>query len=96
MSADPVHQLTLEALAPGAWRLCNSRVSRADAANLLAYVEEAADGGYDVTWVHGGSGTAWFPTVDELLLGGARHLAACASRRGKPKPIAHRPPLAAL
>jgi hypothetical protein len=34
--------------------------------------------------------------VDELLRGAIHHLAAAAPRRAKPKPIAHRPPLAAL
>lgn len=96
MSADPVPHLSLEPLSPTTWRLCDTRVARSDAASVLAYVEESDRGGYDVIWVHGGAGTAWFRGMDELLVGAVQHLAACASRRRKPKPIAHRPPLAAL
>ncbi|WP_060915046.1 hypothetical protein [Microbacterium oleivorans] len=96
MSADPVHQLSLQPLSSSTWRLCDTRVASSDAASVLAYIEAADEGGFDVTWVYGGAGTAWFPTMDELLNGAVRHLVACASRRGKPKPIAHRPPLAAL
>ncbi len=96
MPPDPVHRLALDPLAHDAWRLCDTRVPSGDAASVLAYIERTGDGGYEVTWVHGGSGTAWFPSQEELFAAAARHLAACASRRGKPKPIAHRPPLAAL
>lgn len=96
MSDDPIGRLILEPLSPSAWRLCDSSAAASDAAHLLAYVEAADDGGYDVTWVYCARGTAWYPTVDELLRGALRHLAAAAPRRGKPKPIAHRPPLAAL
>ncbi|WP_020097945.1 hypothetical protein [Microbacterium sp. 11MF] len=96
MSADPVHQLILQPLSPTAWRLCDSRVDSSDAASVIAYVEAADPAGFDVTWVHGGSGSAWFADMDQLLIDAARHVAACAPRRAKPKPIAHRPPLAAL
>ncbi|MFI8634047.1 hypothetical protein ACIGEP_15795 [Microbacterium sp. NPDC077663] len=96
MSDDPVGRLILQPLSASAWRLCDSSVAASDAASLLAYVEAADDGGYDVTWVYFTRGTAWYPTVDELLRGALRHLSAATPRRVKPKPIAHRPPLAAL
>lgn len=96
MSEDPRRRLILEPLSASAWRLCDATAAASDAAHLIAYVEAADDGGYDVTWVFCGRGTGWYPTVDELLRGAIRYLAAAAPRRAKPKPIAHRPPLAAL
>lgn len=96
MKDDPDRRLILEPLSASAWRLCDSTAAASDAASLLAYVEASENGGFDVTWVYGGRGTAWFPTVDELLRGAVHHLSAAAPRRVKPKPIAHRPPLAAL
>ena len=67
-----------------------------DAASLIAYVEGSQEDGYDVTWVHGGRGTLWVATMDDLLSAAVDRRAAPAPRRVKPKPIAARPPLAAF
>lgn len=96
MPDDPAPRLRLQPLGSHAWRLCDSTVAEADAENVLAYVERTADSRYEVTWVRGGAGTAVFASIDALFAGAAQHLAECSSRRRKPRPIAHRPPLAAL
>lgn len=96
MSADPVQRLILVPLSASAWRLCDSSVSSSDAAHLLAYIEAVADGGFEVTWVYGGRGTATYATTEAVLRVAVRRVAAAAPRRVKPKPIAHRPPLAAM
>lgn len=95
MPDDPAPRLRLQPLGPDAWRLCDRSVAEADAENVLAYVERR-NGRYEVTWVRGGAGTSVFASVDALLAGAMQHLAECSSRRRKPRPIAHRPPLAAL
>lgn len=95
MPADPVHILRLQPIGEGAWRLRDAAVAEDNADAVIAYVERRDDE-YEVTWVRGGGGYARFESVPALLDGAERHLAACASRRRKPIPIAHRPPLAAM
>jgi hypothetical protein len=96
MPDDPAPRFRLQALGRDCWRLCDSAVAEADADVVLAYVERRSDGRYEATWVRGGAGFAVFGSVDALFQGAARHLAECAPRRGKPRPIAHRPPLAPI
>lgn len=95
MPDDPVHELALSPLGQDAWRLCDPAISASDAENVIAYVEQSAVC-YGVTWVHGGFGTAWFDTMDEVMAAAATHVPECASRRRKPVPIPHRPPLGAI
>ncbi|MDJ1114566.1 hypothetical protein [Microbacterium dauci] len=96
MPDDPAPRFRLQPLGRDCWRLCDSAVAEADAEVVLAYVERRSDGRYEATWVRGGAGSALFGSVDALLSGAARHLAECAPRRVKPRPIAHRPPLAPI
>jgi len=96
MTADPVPHLTLQPIAPGSWRLCDAGVPSSDAASLIAYVEGSKEDGYDITWVHGGRGTLWVSSIDDLMAAATDRRAASAPRRVKPKPIAARPPLAAF
>ncbi|MFS0866425.1 hypothetical protein AB3M83_03700 [Microbacterium sp. 179-B 1A2 NHS] len=95
MPADPVHILRLQPIGPRAWRLCDAAVADSDADTVVAYVERHDDE-YEATWVRGGGGYARFESVEDLIAAADRHLAACASRRGKPIPIPHLPPLATM
>jgi len=71
------HQLTMEPIDDGSWRLCDRSVDVADADSLVAYIERRG-AQYDVTWVHHGVAAATFGSLGELLTEAARVLAVGA------------------
>nr|WP_194425478.1 hypothetical protein [Microbacterium aquimaris] len=88
-------RLVLEPLGDNAWRLCDRAIASCDADNVLAYVEQGADGRYEVTWGARAIGTATFATMGDLLREAAGLLIGTRSRTVKPLPIPHRPPMRA-
>jgi hypothetical protein len=86
--------LELVAMSPGAWRLCDGRVPRDDAASVIAYVERDGDG-VDVVWLQGATGQAHFTCLQDVLAA-ADGLALPRRSAGptRPVPIAHFAPRA--
>ncbi|WP_051039505.1 hypothetical protein [Microbacterium sp. B24] len=69
------HQLSLEPIDDGAWRLCDRNVDSADADSLVAYIERRG-GRYEITWIHDDLSNATYDSLGELLAEAATALAA--------------------
>lgn len=69
------HQLTLEPIADGSWRLCDRNIDAHDADSLVAYIERRG-GRYEVTWTHDDLPNASYDSLGELLADAAISLSA--------------------
>lgn len=86
-----VHQLLLEPVTDGAWRLCDRAVAQSDAANVVAYVEEDVGGSYDVVWVLSGKPSNRYDTIEEIFDEAMNSFTPSIGT--KPIPIPHYAPL---
>lgn len=92
-----VHNLELDPLGEGAWRLCDRAFAEADPHGVVAYIQVRSDGWHDVTWVGYGVGRRVSASMNDILAEASR-LVVAADRppSRKPNPIPHRPPLRPL
>jgi hypothetical protein len=92
LAPDPFERdLELIAMSADAWRLCDGRVPRDDAASVIAYVERA-DSGVDVVWLQGRHGQAHFSCIQDVLSAARILLPGGSAGPTRPVPIAHRAP----
>lgn len=89
--ASTIHQLVLETISEGAWRLCDRAVATSDAANVVAYVEVAPPDGFDVVWVMPGHRRGRYRTLEHVLIDASALLTYPSTT--KPIPIAHLAPI---
>ncbi|WES66097.1 hypothetical protein P0L94_08470 [Microbacter sp. GSS18] len=89
---DAYADVALEPLGPSAWRACDRRVARDDAASLLGYVEYAGRR-YQVMWVRGRVRAARYDCLDDVL-SDAAIVRLAGGTRGSQRPhrIPSRPP----
>lgn len=76
------HQLSLEPVADGSWRLRDRDVPESDAQSLVAYIERR-DGRYEMTWIHDEVDDGSYDSLGELLAAAASALTAEVSRRAE-------------
>lgn len=69
------HQLSMEPIDDGSWRLCDRTVDSADADSLVAYIERRG-GRYDIIWIHDDLANATYDSLREMLAEAATALAA--------------------
>ncbi len=87
------HRLVLMPLDERSWRLCDRSVPHHDPRRVVAYVEVAQSGGYQVTWVSVGFGSARYSSLEALLHAAVKLISSRRSSGAlKPQPIPHRPP----
>ncbi|MEJ1155173.1 hypothetical protein [Microbacterium marmarense] len=96
MKTHSVHQLRLEPLGEGSWRLCDHSLSPNDPGCLIAYVEQLREGPYEITWVAFSRHRETYDSVNDVLRAANALLnASGSSGPNKPAPIPHLPPLVA-
>lgn len=59
--------LIWEPLAPGGWRLCDSRYPAGQVQRLVAYVERGERGGYEAVWIARRSAPTWHTSRADVL-----------------------------
>ncbi|MFC3273872.1 hypothetical protein ACFOE1_06140 [Agromyces mediolanus] len=59
--------LIWEPLAPGGWRLCDSRYPVGQVQRLVAYVERGERGGYEAVWIARRSAPTWHTSRADVL-----------------------------
>ncbi|MFK4730342.1 hypothetical protein ROT00_11690 [Agromyces mediolanus] len=69
MEQTPGTEQTLiwEPLAPGGWRLCDSRYPAGQVQRLVAYVERGARGGYEAVWIARRSAPTWHSSRADVI-----------------------------
>ncbi|MBW9110009.1 hypothetical protein [Microbacterium ureisolvens] len=88
--ARSIHQLVLEPVSEGAWRLCDRAVAANHAGNVVAYVEVAPPDGFDVVWIIPGHRPGRYRTLEQVLTDATMLLTRPSAT--KPIPIAHLAP----
>ncbi|MCR2812390.1 hypothetical protein NQ166_03070 [Microbacterium sp. zg.Y1090] len=86
-------RVRVEPMGHNAWRLLDKAADNAAQA-LLAYVELTVEGPYEAVWVAARTGTSRHETLEEVVrVAHDLFSPPAVSRRTKPIPIAHHPPL---
>ncbi|GAA2450130.1 hypothetical protein [Agromyces soli] len=68
--------LIWEPLAPGSWRLCDSRYPVGQVQRLVAYVERGQRGGFEAVWIARRSAPTWHTSRADVLREARRNAAS--------------------